>query len=186
MLSATTPDRSELAAAESLLNDRCEALILIYVEVVRTALEHLVSLGHRDIAHLDGGSIHGATDRRRSYRTLMRRHDLAQYTKVYPGGNTEADGIRSAELVLAEPRPPTAVIAFNDRSAVGFMFELRRAGVSIPEDISVVGYDDITMAALPFIDLTTVGQDATATADMPSSTYPDVSRRAPPPEMKDS
>jgi DNA-binding LacI/PurR family transcriptional regulator len=164
VLSGTTPDRSELAAAESLLNDRCEALILIYVEVVRTALEHLVSLGHRDIAHLDGGSIHGATDRRRSYRTLMRRHDLAQYTKVYPGGNTEADGIRSAELVLAEPRPPTAVIAFNDRSAVGFMFELRRAGVSIPEDSSVVGYDDITMAALPFIDLTTVGQDATATA----------------------
>jgi DNA-binding LacI/PurR family transcriptional regulator len=54
--------------------------------------------------------------------------------------------------------------AFNDRSAVGFMFELRRAGVGIPGDISVVGYDDITMAALPFIDLTTVGQDATATA----------------------
>jgi DNA-binding LacI/PurR family transcriptional regulator len=49
--------------------------------------------------------------------------------------------------------------AFNDRSAVGFMFELRRAGVGIPGDISVVGYDDITMAALPFIDLTTVGQD---------------------------
>jgi DNA-binding LacI/PurR family transcriptional regulator len=200
VLSATTPDRPELAAAESLLNDRCEALVLVSpqmpdaeltalgqrsptivvarrvksaavdvvmtadLEVVRTALEHLVTLGHRDIAHLDGGSIHGATDRRRSYRTLMRRHGLAPYTRIYPGGNTEADGMRVAELVLAEPNPPTAVIAFNDRSAVGLMFGLQRAGVRVPDDISVIGYDDIAMAALPFIDLTTVGQDATATA----------------------
>jgi len=200
VLSATTPDRSEITAAESLLNDRCEALIFISpqmadaeltalgqrtptivvarrvrsaaldvvmtadVDVVRTALEHLISLGHRDIAHLDGGSIHGATDRRRSYRTLMRRHGLARHIRIYAGGNAEADGIRAAELVLADPDPPTAVVAFNDRSAIGLLFGLRRAGVGVPDDISVIGYDDIQMAALPFVDLTTVGQDAGATA----------------------
>jgi DNA-binding LacI/PurR family transcriptional regulator len=200
VLSATTADRPELTAAESLLNDRCEALILVSpqmsaaelttlgqraptivvarrvksaavdvvmtadLEVVRTALEHLISLGHRNIAHLDGGSIHGATDRRRSYRTLMRRHGLAHYSRIHPGGNTEVDGMRAADLVLAQPDLPTAVIAFNDRSAVGLIFGLQRAGVRVPEDISVIGYDDIHMAALPFIDLTTVGQDATATA----------------------
>jgi DNA-binding LacI/PurR family transcriptional regulator len=200
VLSATTADRSELTAAESLLNDRCEALVLVSpqmsdaeltvlgqraptivvarrvrsaavdvvmtadLEVVRTALDHLLSLGHRNIAHLDGGSIHGATDRRRSYRALMRRHGLASFTRVYSGGNTEADGMRAAQLVLAEATPPSAVIAFNDRSAVGLVFGLQRAGVRVPGDISVIGCDDIVMAALPFIDLTTVGQDAAATA----------------------
>jgi DNA-binding LacI/PurR family transcriptional regulator len=113
------------------------------LEVVRTALDHLVSLGHRDIAHVDGGAIHGATDRRRSYRTLMRRQGLTQYARIYPGGNTEADGMRAAEPVVAEADPPTAVVAFNDRSAVGLMFGLQRAGIRIPEDISVIGYDDI-------------------------------------------
>lgn len=200
VLSATTPERSENAAAESLLHDRCEALVLVSPqmpdadltalgqrtptvvvarrvrstaldvvmtadqEVVRTALDHLTSLGHHNIAHLDGGSIHGAADRRRSYRTLMRRHGLAGHSRVYPGGNTEVDGMRVAERVVAEPDLPTAIIAFNDRSAVGLVFGLRQAGVRVPEDVSVIGYDDIAMAALPFVHLTTVGQDAAATA----------------------
>src|SRR5215218_8153008 len=122
VLSGTTAERSELTAVESLLNDRCEALVLVSpqmseaelsslgervptivlarrvrsaavdvvmtadVDVVRTALDHLVALGHRDIAHLAGGTIHGATDRRRSYRTLMRRSGLAQYLRTYSGG----------------------------------------------------------------------------------------------------
>jgi Periplasmic binding protein-like domain len=59
---------------------------------------------------------------------------------------------------------PSAIIAFNDRAAVGLIFALREAGVRIPDHISIIGYDDVHMAALPFIDLTTVGQDATATA----------------------
>jgi DNA-binding LacI/PurR family transcriptional regulator len=124
--------------------------------------------------HLDGGSIHGATDRRRGYRRLMRRWGLTQHIRTYPGGNTEADVMRAAELVAAETHPPTAVIAFNDRSAVGLIFGLRRAGLSVPEDISVIGYDDIPLASLPFIDLTTVGQDATATAQQ---AFEDVSGR---------
>jgi DNA-binding LacI/PurR family transcriptional regulator len=197
VLSATTPERPEITAAESLINDRCEALILVSpqmsdaeltartptivvarrirstaldmvmtadLEVVRTALEHLISLGHHRIAHLDGRSIHGATDRRRAYRTLMRRHGLDRHTTIYAGGNTEADGMRSAELVVAGPDRPTAIIAFNDRSAVGLLFGLQRAGVRVPDDISVIGCDDIAIAALPFIDLTMVGQDAGATA----------------------
>ena len=82
--------------------------------------------------------------------------------------------MRAAELVAAEAHPPTAVVAFNDRSAVGLIFGLRRAGLSVPEDISVIGYDDIPMATLPFVDLTTVGQDATATAQQ---AFEDISGR---------
>ena len=200
VLSATTPNRPEMAAAESLLDDRCEALILVSPqipdtqltdlgkrtptivvarkirsaaldvvrtpdeEVVRTAMDHLTSLGHRNIAHVDGRAIRGASDRRRSYRTLMQQHGLEQNTKIFTGGNTEIEGMRAAQLVLAEPELPTAIIAFNDRAAVGLIFALRDAGVRIPDHISIIGYDDVHMAALPFIDLTTVGQDATATA----------------------
>lgn len=199
-LSATTPGRPEGDAVESLLHDRCEALLLISpqlkdrqlaelaeraptfvmarrinhpsidvirtadAQVVDTALEHLTSLGHRRIAHLDGRQIHGASDRRRNYRHLMRKRGLEEYVRVLPGGNTEADGMQAAAQLIAEGDLPTAVIAFNDSSAVGLIFGLRAAGVRVPEDISVMGYDDVHMAALPFISLSTVGQDVVSTA----------------------
>ena len=57
--------------------------------VVDVALEHLTSIGHRDIAHLNGGRIHGASDRQRSYRKLMRSRGLADRIRIYAGGNTE-------------------------------------------------------------------------------------------------
>ncbi|WP_263855353.1 LacI family DNA-binding transcriptional regulator [Arthrobacter sp. M4] len=134
-------------------------------EVVDTALKYLTSLGHRNIAHLDGAKIHGASDRRRSYRKLMKRQNLGEFIRVLEGGNTEVQGIRAAEALAREQDSlPSAVICYNDRVAVGFMFGLRAAGIRVPEDISVVGYDDVHMAALPFISLTTVGQDAAATA----------------------
>jgi DNA-binding LacI/PurR family transcriptional regulator len=199
-LSATTPDRDEKHAAEALLNDRCEALILIGpqapaawlatlssrsptivvtrrirqagldlvrtadYEVVSTALNHLLALGHQDVAHVDGARIAGAADRRRSYRVLMRRHGLPASTRVITGGFTEAAGKAAAGELLSSGQLPTAIIAFNDRCAVGLMFEFRRAGLAVPGDISIVGYDDASMAALPFIDLTTVGQDTQAIA----------------------
>jgi DNA-binding LacI/PurR family transcriptional regulator len=78
-----------------------------------------------------------------------------------PGGLTEADGARAAAAYLALPAPrPTAVAAFNDRCALGFIDTVRRAGLRVPEDVSVVGFDDIASAAYPHIALTTVRQDA--------------------------
>ncbi|AZG47543.1 LacI family DNA-binding transcriptional regulator [Gordonia insulae] len=133
-------------------------------EVVRLAVDHLVSQGHRRIAHLDGRSIRGSVDRRRSYLKAMRGLGLEEHATVIAGGNTEIEGMRAAETILAAPVRPTAILAFNDTLAVGLMFGLRQSGVAVPEEISVIGYDDIHMSALPFINLTTVGQDATATA----------------------
>ena len=135
-------------------------------QVVRTAFDHLHGLGHRNIAHVDGGPFHGAQQRRRSYRSLMQRRGIGEYVNVLPGSITEDSGLQAARMLLAQDGLPTGVIAWNDRCAVGLMFELRHAGVRVPEDVSVVGYDDVSMAALPFIDLTTVGQNATATAEL--------------------
>lgn len=134
-------------------------------EVVDMALGHLSSLGHTNIAHLDGAKILGAVERRRCYRNTMKQRNLGEFIQVLEGGNTEAEGIRAAEaLVRNNAELPSAVVCFNDSVAVGFMFGLRQVGVRVPEDVSVVGYDDTHMAGLPFVSLSTVGQDVNATA----------------------
>ncbi|MEU4690273.1 LacI family DNA-binding transcriptional regulator [Actinoplanes sp. NPDC023714] len=140
------------------------------VDVVRTddargselAVDHLVELGHRRIAHIDGGTMPGSAERRQGYQRAMRRHGLASLIRIVPGGPGEEDGVRAAAALLAEP--PTAVAVFNDLSATGLLDVLRGNGHEVPGDISVVGYDDSTFSRLAHIDLTTVAQDVDALA----------------------
>lgn len=141
------------------------------VDVVRTddvlgmrrAVEHLCELGHRRIAHLDGGRAAGAAERRAGFRSGMRAAGLDP-SLVVPGGLSETDGMRAVRALLDVDELPTAVAAFNDRSAVGALYALRAAGLRVPDDVSVVGFDDDRLAALPMVDLTTVRQDAAALA----------------------
>jgi DNA-binding LacI/PurR family transcriptional regulator len=192
-LSAVTPDRDETEATVGLLQDRCEALILLgpqmrtanlaqlaarlpvvvlargvrspAVDVVRTAdaeglhqaVDHLVQLGHRRIAHIDGGRAPGASDRRRGYRQAMSRHGLDPHTRIVPGGLTEEDGAAAARALLHDP--PSAVTVFNDRCATGVLDVLGRHALTVPDDVSVVGYDDSRLARLAHINLTTIAQD---------------------------
>jgi DNA-binding LacI/PurR family transcriptional regulator len=136
------------------------------IDVIRTAdaqgiglaVDHLVSLGHTQIAHIDGGSAPGAEQRRRGFRTAMQRHGLAP--QLVSGGHSERDGADATERLLAGPHPPTGILAFNDRCATGVLDTLHRAGVRVPGDVSVVGFDDIHLAGFSHIDLTTVRQDA--------------------------
>ena len=135
------------------------------VEVVRTAdddgaslaVDHLVALGHHEIVHIDGGRAPGAADRRRGYRTAMRRHGLS--ARVLPGGLSEEDGAAAAGALLTSQARPTAVLAFNDQCATGVLDVFLRAGVAVPGQISVVGFDDSHLARLAHINLTSVGQD---------------------------
>jgi DNA-binding LacI/PurR family transcriptional regulator len=197
VLSTITRGRDERRAVETLLDFRCEALLLLgpdapaaylaelgrllpvvmvgrrlqsqvesTVDIVRTAddagvaaaLEHLVGLGHRDIAYVDGGPGAIAAARRRGYRTAMRRAGLTDRTRIVAADHTEEGGIRAGRELAADP--PTAVVAFNDRCAVGVLDSLARAGLDVPGRVSVVGYDDSTLARLVHVDLTTVSQDA--------------------------
>jgi DNA-binding LacI/PurR family transcriptional regulator len=129
------------------------------------AVDHLVGLGHRDIVHIDGGRLPGAADRRRGYRSAMRKHRLDRHIRVLPGDYTEESGARAARQLLSEEELPTAVFAGNDRCAHGVLDTLIREGVDVPGDVSVVGYDDSRTAKLSFIDLTTIRQDATQMAE---------------------
>jgi DNA-binding LacI/PurR family transcriptional regulator len=124
----------------------------------RQAVDHLVGLGHRRIAFVDGGPNPGAADRLLGYRTAMSANGLAAEASVVSGGYTEEEGAQAARALLAG-RLPTAVIAGNDLAAIGLLDTMLRAGVAVPDDLSVVGYDDSRFARLPGIDLTSVRQD---------------------------
>ncbi len=127
---------------------------------LQQAVDHLVGLGHRRIAHIDGGRAPGAADRRRGYRDAMRHHGLDAEIRILPGGLTEDDGAAAARALL-DARPPADArsTVFNDRCATGVLDVLRRAGLAVPGDISVVGYDDSRLARLSHVDLTTIAQD---------------------------
>ena len=81
-----------------------------------------------------------------------------------PGGPLDDDGTVAARELLADP--PTAITVFNDRSATGVLDTLRRAGLDVPADISVVGYDDSSVARFRHIALTTVAQDAATLTEL--------------------
>ncbi|MEQ4724225.1 LacI family DNA-binding transcriptional regulator [Nonomuraea sp. B19D2] len=127
---------------------------------MRQGVDHLVGLGHRAIVHIDGGDEPGSAERRQAYCAAMRDHALQDEIRVLPGDHTEESGKTAGETLLHDDRLPTAVLAGNDRCAMGLMNALSRAGVSIPKDISVIGYDDSHIAHLSHINLTTVRQDA--------------------------
>lgn len=124
----------------------------------RLLVEHLLGLGHRAVAYVDGGTHPVAVDRRRGYRDAMRRAGLAEHAVVVRGGSTEDDGRRAMEKLLLGARIPSAICAFNDHVALGVLDVLRGRGIAVPGEVSVTGYDNTAFARLGAIDLTTVDQ----------------------------
>jgi DNA-binding LacI/PurR family transcriptional regulator len=120
------------------------------------AVEHLVGLGHRHICHVDGGRGAGASERRAGYESTMGRHGLTPH--IVAGAFTEGSGAEAAQQMLASGRPVTAIFAGNDLSALGALDAIEEAGLGVPRDISLVGYDNTFVAALRHVALTTVDQ----------------------------
>jgi DNA-binding LacI/PurR family transcriptional regulator len=131
---------------------------------IRLAVNYLVDLGHRDIHHVDGGTDPGSAERRRAYVAAMRRHGISDRANVIAGAHNESAGAEAARAMLSAATLPTAVLAGNDRCALGLLDVFTRAGVGIPGDLSLIGYDDSRLSDNPRIDLTTVHQDAPALA----------------------
>ncbi|WP_181784670.1 LacI family DNA-binding transcriptional regulator, partial [Pseudonocardia pini] len=127
---------------------------------VRQAVEYLIGLGHRDIVHVDGGTGPNAAARRSGYVAAMAAHDLMPHARVISGAYHEDAGIAAAHTLLSEDRLPTAAVIGNDRAAIGLLDTLRRNGIEVPGQISVIGYNDDRLARLSHVDLTTVRQDA--------------------------
>ena len=124
----------------------------------RLAVDHLVELGHRRIAHIEGSPSTTAHYRRSGYESAMRRHGLEERIVVEPGDFTEEGGYRAAlELLGGDPRP-TAIFAPNDLVATGVLSAADEFGLRVPADISIIGYDNTHLAAIRHIALTSVDQ----------------------------
>jgi DNA-binding LacI/PurR family transcriptional regulator len=122
------------------------------------AVEHLIKLGHKSILYIDAKDMFDHEFRLEGYKTAMDKAKLKKSVIAVTGDFVEAGGASAAERILALPVLPTAIVASNDQMAFGLVHRLLKAGIKVPQDVSVVGYDD-TVAKLPFLDLTTVRQD---------------------------
>jgi LacI family transcriptional regulator len=122
------------------------------------AARHIAALGHSRIAHIHGpDSFLSAAERLRGFRVGLAEYGLRidpQY--LLKGGYTFDSGMQCGEQLLALATPPTAVFAGNDEMAVGVYQAARRAGLRIPEDLSIVGFDDAPIATRIWPTLTTV------------------------------
>ncbi len=112
-------------------------------------VEHLLALGHRRIAMIAGPARnHDASERLRGYRTALEAAGAEVRDEwVLPGDFTESGGHRAAERFLELDPRPTAIFAANDSMAVGAVSRLREAGLVVPDDVAVAGFDDIPIAA---------------------------------------
>lgn len=131
------------------------------VKGAELAVQHLAGLGHRAIAHIDGGSGAGAAERRTGYVESMGRAGLASDVQVEPGDFTESGGYEATRRLLGHGRRPTAIFASNDLSAVGALDAINEAGLGVPADVSLIGYDNTALASLRHISLTTIHQPRT-------------------------
>jgi DNA-binding LacI/PurR family transcriptional regulator len=128
----------------------------------RMATRHVLALGHRDVGLIefqpdDGVGYDTTAARRRGFEAAMAEAGVeVQQRWVLARESTVRGGVRAAEDLLSLPKLPTALVAMSDEMALGVLWTLRRAGVAVPQRLSVVGIDDHEMAAGS--DLTTIAQ----------------------------
>jgi LacI family transcriptional regulator len=126
----------------------------------KQATEHLLELGHRRIGAIAGTPGWYATEERlHGFRAALAAAGILLEPElvVYSDWRTPR-GIEAAEQLLALPEPPTAIFAFNDNLAIGVLHAARRRGLTVPEDLSVVGFDDTSQAEIVIPTLTSVRQ----------------------------
>ena len=120
-----------------------------------SAVAHLIDLGHTGIAHL-AGTGRAAELRTEGYRAEMLRHGLDDLVRVEVSDRSETGDMSAAEALLAEDLRPTAILANNDYAGLIVMSHAQSIGLSVPQDLSVVGYDNSYLARTGYIGLTTI------------------------------
>ncbi len=129
-----------------------------YAQGIREAVQHLVSLGHRRFGFISGPlSLKSSEARRSAVLSHLQSCGISDRNRVVVEGNHKIDGGELAmRQILASARKPTAIIASNDLTAIGALRAIHTAGLSVPQDISVVGFDDIELSQFTQPALTTV------------------------------
>jgi LacI family transcriptional regulator len=129
-----------------------------YRHGIQRGVEHLAALGHRDIAFISGPKrLHSAQSRLVAFTRSLEECALAANPAwIVEGDHTMEGGMQAMEQLLKSKHVPTAVMCSNDVTAIGVLHKLYRAGLKAPDDLSVIGFDDIHIAQVTIPPLTTI------------------------------
>jgi LacI family transcriptional regulator len=141
-----------------------------YANGVKQAVDHLVALGHKQIGFISGPlDLHSARTRRQAFLDAMRSHGLSPDKRlIREGTHTAEGGQRVMAAMLRLSRHPSAIVSSNDWTAIGALRAIHAAGLRVPTDISLVGFDDIPLVSYTNPALTTVRMSA---ADVGSTAF---------------
>jgi DNA-binding LacI/PurR family transcriptional regulator len=145
---------------------RSLAIRIDYARGIAQAVAHLAELGHERIAFVSGPpEVHSAVARRKAFQAAMKKAKLATPAALLVIGDHTLDrGTAAAERLLRLASPPTAILCSNDLSAIGAMHAIAAAGLRVPQDVSVVGFDDVRVSEFLIPPLTTVRMSRTEIA----------------------
>jgi LacI family transcriptional regulator len=144
------------------MGPRMSHVAIDYGNGIQQAVDHVVGLGHTRVAFISGPlALHSARMRRQAFVDRMRAHHLMPDRRlIREGTHTAEGGQREMAALLRVPRKPTAVVASNDWTAIGALHAIQSAGLRVPEDMSLVGFDDIPLVSYTTPALTTVRMSA--------------------------
>jgi DNA-binding LacI/PurR family transcriptional regulator len=133
-------------------------VLVEYATGFREALDHLLALGHRDIGFIAGPqSLNSARGRMDAFKAAMKTHGLHLRNEWVATGDLRVDGGRAAMDRLLALRPhPAAILASNDLMAVGALLAAHEAKVTVPKELSLIGFDDVPIASMVHPALTTI------------------------------
>jgi DNA-binding LacI/PurR family transcriptional regulator len=144
------------------MGPRMSHVSIDYGNGIRQAVDHVASLGHRNIGFITGPlDLHSARTRRQAFVDGMRDHKITLERRLVREGTHTADGGEKAmKELLKLTKIPSAVVCSNDWTAIGALHAIHEAGLSVPHDISLVGFDDIPLTSYTTPTLTTVRMSA--------------------------
>ncbi|UWZ84127.1 LacI family DNA-binding transcriptional regulator [Occallatibacter riparius] len=129
-----------------------------YQHGIRQAVQHLAALGHRKLGFITGPrGLHSAESRLLAFTKSIAECGISQMSDwIVTGDHTLEGGVTAMEKILAAPDQPTAIMCSNDMTALGVLHKAYRAGLQVPQDLSVIGFDDIHMARVMIPPLTSI------------------------------
>jgi LacI family transcriptional regulator len=128
-----------------------------YAQGIHEALQHLFSLNHKRIAFITGPlNLESARIRHKAFLSGLKAQGISERGMIEKGNHNIEGGSIAMKQLLKLPHPPTAVVASNDLTAIGALGAILEAGLKVPDDISLIGFDDISFAHLTQPPLTTV------------------------------
>jgi DNA-binding LacI/PurR family transcriptional regulator len=133
-------------------------IVVDYESGVSDAMRHLVSLGHRKIAFISGPlALKSIQSRHRAFLKCLRELNIPRFKQAAMEGNHRVDGGEAVmQVLMAQSDRPTAVLAASDLTAIGALRAIRAAGLDVPRDISLIGFDDIELSRYMHPPLTTI------------------------------